>query len=237
MLYVHILILSADFSASAHICCTSESSAAVSHATSSSLQACVPTTGTQPASKTAVVAGSNPNFSTRITGRPGASIMTDSHVSTAPLSVSTSIAQQIVGDSIQLADKPILGPTAMQPQKRQTSDDSFSQADAASAADLNAATPRSSCRASIAPSATDLEVLAWESHRSSDPAWGGVAEANRAIKHVSRAASPPFFFEGDAGEDSLVDFGDTRVSSDASDITMPQRQESMASCILEVDTH
>ena len=163
--------------------------------------------------------------------------MTNSHLPVAPLSVSTSIAQQVVGESIQLADKPILGPAVVQSQKKQTTDDSASQADAASAADLSAATHRSSCRTSIAPSATDMEALAGESHRSSDSALGGVAEANRARSNVFRAASPPFFFEGDAGEDSLVNFGGTGVSSDASDNTMPQRQQSTASCILEVGTH
>ena len=191
-------------------------------------------TGAQPASKTVVKAGSNLNLSTRFTGAPGASTMTHSHVCAVPLSVSTSIAQQAVGDSSQLADKPILGPAAMQPQKRQTTDDSASQADASSAADLNAATHRSSCGVSIATNAANTEGLTGARHRSSDSEIGGVAEANRAGNAVCRAASPPFFFEGDAGEDSLVDFEKVLVASDASEVTVSQCQKSTASCLPEV---
>ena len=144
------------------------------------------------------------------------------------------MAQQIVGDSVQLADKPILGPAAVQAQTRQAADGSASQADAASAADLNAATHRSPCRASIAMSAADVEASTEECHKTSDSALEGdaEAEANRAGNAVSRAASPPFFFEGDAEEDSLVEFGDTKASSDVTETAIPQRQESTASCLL-----
>lgn len=183
------------------------------------------------------MAGSKPDFSTRFTGRPSAIGTTHSLVPAAHLSVSTSIAQQFVGDSIQLADKPILGPAAMQPQKRQMTDNSASQADAASAADLNAATHRSSCCASFAPSAMDTEAMTGARHTSSDPMLGGVAEANRAGNAVCRAASPPFFFEGDAGEDSLVDFGPVPLASDASEVTAVQCQESTASLLPEITTH
>ena len=180
------------------------------------------------------MAGSDPNLPTRFTGTFIASSMSNSHLHAAPLSVSTSMAQQIVGNSIQLADKPILGPAAVQAQTRQAADGSASQADAASAADLNAATHRSPCQASIAMSAADVEASTEECHRSSDSALEGdaEAEANRAGNAVSRAASPPFFFEGNAGEDSLVEFGDTKASSDVTETAMPQRQESTASCLL-----
>ena len=235
MLHVQSLVVSVDFFVLRIYILVP--SAGAPHATSSSLQACVSTTGNQQAaSKTAAAAGSNPKLSARLTGRPAASTMTKSHVPAAPLSGSTSIAQQVVGEGIQLADEPILAPTATQSQTRQTTDNSASQADAASATDLNAVSHTSSCRASIATSAADMEALTGESHRSSGSALGGITEAYGAGNTVSRAASPPFFLEGDAGEDSLVDFGDTKMSSDASEITMPQHQESTASCLLELDT-
>lgn len=149
-------------------------------------------------------------------------------------SASTSIAQQLVGNNIQLADKPILGSAAMQPWGKQTSDNKAIQADDASAAELSAATHRGSCHAIVAVSACETEILAVDNHRSNDSVVESVAKADRAASAISRAASPPLFVEGDVGEDSLVDFGDSAESSGACGVTMvPQHQESTASSLLE----
>ena len=142
------------------------------------------------------------------------------------------MAQQVVGDNIQLADKPILGTAAMQPQvlERQTSNDGRRQAvqaAAATSADLNEATYRSWCCESIATSAGDV---VGESYRSSDLASGVTVEADRAENAVSRAASPPFFFEEDAGGESLVDLG---MAGAAPEPTQPLYRERTGGFSLE----
>lgn len=184
------------------------------------------------------MAGSNPKSSSRFTGRLGAATTTHNHMPAAPFSVSSSMAQQVVGDSIQLADKPILGTAAMQPQvlERQTSNDcrrQAVQAAAATSADLNEATDRSWCCESVATSAATTGDVVGESYRSSDLASGVTVEADRAGNAVSRAASPPFFFEEDAGGESLVDLGGTWMAGAAPEPTQPLYQERTAGFSLE----
>ena len=212
------------------------SSAGVTHGTSSSLQAGVPAISSQAGSKSAAAAASNPNSFAKCIGRLGAGDMTCSHAPAVSPSASTSIAQQLVGSDVQLADKPILGSAALQPWDKQTSEDNASQADTASAGDLSAATHRGSCCASVATSACGTKIPVGDSYRSSDSVVENVAEADRATSAFSRAASPPLFFEGEVGEDSLVDFGATEGSNGACNVTaVSQHEESTASSLVEAD--
>lgn len=165
--------------------------------------------------------GSNAPLASRLVNKLAACSSAQEHAPGASAFVGESIAQQMVGDGIQLSDQPVLGPAGMQPQASNTGNHAFQSA-AALQPDLTAASDRSSACASVATTAATEALLA-DSHRSSNTALTGEAEARGAADTVQRAASPPFLFEEDAGEDSLVDFRGPGYSDAAPEIAFPPR--------------
>lgn len=206
--------------------------AGVTHGTSSSLQAGTPATGTQAISQPAAANSNKPGLSSRANGRPAASCPAQRQVPAASLSVSSAVAQQADGVSIHLADKPVLGPAAMQLQRQQALK-ACSRHDvptaAASGADLHEVTDASLCCEPGAAAAAASETLGG-SHSSGGC---GVMELSKAGDAVARAASPPFFFEGDAGEDSLIDMGEVWEACAVSQNTLSRCQENTAGSVLE----
>lgn len=184
-------------------------SAGVTHGTNSSSKAGAPATSTHTASQAAAANGSQSScLSGRSTDRLAAAACTgQSQVPAASLSVTRAMAQRAVGHSIQLADKPILGAATVQPQGRQET----------------SACSRHAVATALA-----------EGHRSDESALGGAVDTERAGNAVSRAASPPFFLEGDAGEDSLMDVGEIWEPCAASETTTSRCQhENTAGSLLE----
>ena len=130
----------------------------------------------------------------------------------------------MVGDGIQLSDQPVLGPAATQPKANQAASNANKHAFQTAVAlppDLAEASDRSSACASVATTAATEALLA-DSYVSSNTALTSAAEAMGAVHTVQRAASPPFLFEEDAGEDSLVDFQGAGYSNSAPEVALPQ---------------
>ena len=140
-------------------------------------------------------------------------------------------------DGIRLSDKPVLGPAAMQPQPMPAASARSStrvfQPDAALKADLGGprATNRSLSCESIATSAATEALLA-DTDRTCNSILTATAEADRA--GPARASSPPFCFEEDAGEDSLVDLGDISSAHTASVTALPELANSKTDAVLQV---